>query len=80
MNTYVKIQYPNIYYFNLDLLGICFKKMGGNALYYISEYRSKILKLSNQGMRFEKKLHICKDLKSLLENINIFLKQHQIND
>jgi hypothetical protein len=79
MNTYIKIQYPNIYYFNLDILGILFKKLGGNGIYYISEYKSKILKLSNKCVRFDKKtFYMSKSIKELLSNLDSVLLNNGI--
>jgi hypothetical protein len=67
-NQYIKINNPEIYYHNLDLLGRLFREYGGNPIYYISEYRNKIRHISNQNIRIKEKMFIYTD------NIIDFLK------
>jgi len=61
VNKYVKIQYPEVYYHNIDLLAKLFRQHGGNPIYYISEYRDKIRCVSNQNIIIEEDIFTYTD-------------------
>ena len=67
-NKYIKINNPEVYYYNIDLLGKLFRQHGGNPIYYISEYKNKVRYISNQNIK------IKEDMFTYADNMIEFLK------